>query len=561
MAGHNPKSTLYGCPNHLQAIPSHSECLLGLKRTKHPKRHPPPTLAVEMPAGSHAQNTASSRFIGILGGLNEEELKKKARDRMSRLRGKALDDPELAKTQAEMKRAHDATYREKHKKRIQFKATLKLFDAQWKKHGGPPPRPPDKPDFTQEFQWFEEDRWRNSMPVHLRAKQSVPLRVKRDIVPSGQVLAGHCPLYCPPLGHVNQPVWRCDSPLSFSPSMTPDYYCYPPVHQHRGWDETLSPHVWLVTDPECPSPGPGLYTSWHRVQAVTEGRHEPVYFERQEDAYPEWHFHCRRGEHPHPVDPDPSNARPPFNYEQPPSTTPQSAALPSLHFAVRGGELVYNRLEPAIEQYLRLSAAVSTTELMATDNPYKAVFFARGAGEAAAELLAAGRSDDNNPFSTGSRHVYPEGHDLTRPRNAILHQSVCHFPPRLRRAPAGAPNQVGEETSRCSGRKCLLNADDLDFGRVERSGQGGEGEAKERRARASTARRAAIAGALSSTPKGQGGMESGQGGKGKGKLVQEDDAEETDYDLDGEFLKIASDWVPHEDRFDPATENKPRDDA
>lgn len=59
----------------------------------------------------------------------------------------------------------------RHKKRIQFKAKLKLFDGQWKKHGGPPPRPPDKPDFTQEFQWFEEDRWRNSMPVHLRAKR------------------------------------------------------------------------------------------------------------------------------------------------------------------------------------------------------------------------------------------------------------------------------------------------------------------------------------------------------------------------------------------------------
>ncbi|KAJ7019599.1 hypothetical protein C8F04DRAFT_1197516 [Mycena alexandri] len=42
--------------------------------------------------------------------------------------------------------------------------------------------------------------------------------------------------------------------------------------------------------------------------------------------------------------------------------------------------------------------------------------------------------------------------------------------------------------------------------------------------------------------------------KRKGKEVEEDD-------VDGEFLKIARDWVPGEDRFDPTTENRPRDDA
>ncbi|KAJ7744912.1 hypothetical protein B0H16DRAFT_1463053 [Mycena metata] len=424
-----------------------------------------------------------------------------------RLRGKALDGPELAKTQAEMKRAHDATYWEKHKKHIQFKATLKLFDAQWKKHGGPPPRPPDKPDFTQEFQWFEEDRWRNSMPVHLRAKQSVPLRVKRDIVPSGQ---------------------------------------------HPGWDETLSPHVWLVTDPECPSPGPGLYTSWHRVQAVTEGQYEPVYFERQEDAYPEWHFHCHRGEHPHPVDPDPSNARPPFNYEQPPSTTPQSAALPSLHFAVRGGELVYNRLELAMEQYLRLSAAASTTELMATDNPYKAVFFARGAGPAVqcgslTSPISPPARGTSTPRTTTSRGpATPSRTSRCATSRPVFVEHQQGPPIKQEKKHPGVRDENASRT-RMTSISAALNE-------VDR-------EAKERRAKASTARRAAIAGVLSSTPKGQGGMESGQGGKGKGKLVQEDNGEETDYGLDGEFLKIASDWVPHEDRFDPATENKPRDDT
>lgn len=307
---------------------------------------------------------------------------------------------------------------------------------------------------------------------------------------------------------------------------------------------------------------------------MTEGRHEPVYFERQEDAYPEWHFHCRRGEHPHPVDPDPSNARPPFNYEQPPSTTPQSAALPGLHFAVRGGELVYNRLEPAMEQYLRLSAAASTTELMATDNPYKAVFFARGAGEAAAELLAAGRSDDNNPFVNSGPAV--QCGSLTSP---ISPPTRGTYTPR---ATTSRDPATPSRTSRCATSGPVFvahqqrppikqekkhpgvrdeNASRTRMTSISAALNEVDREAKERRAKASTARRAAIAGALSSTPKGQGGMESGQGGKGKGKLVQEDDGEETDYDLDGEFLKIASDWVPHEDRFDPATENKPRDDA
>ncbi|KAJ7776377.1 hypothetical protein B0H16DRAFT_1449809 [Mycena metata] len=157
MAGHNSRSASYGSPNHLQATPTHLEGLLGLKKPKHRKKRPPSTLAVETPVGSHAPNAASS--------MNEEELKEKARERMSRLRSKAFDDPEFGKTQAAMRRAHDATYREKHRKSIQFKATLRLFDAQWKKHAGPPPRPRDKRDFTQEFEWFQEDR-KGAMAAH-----------------------------------------------------------------------------------------------------------------------------------------------------------------------------------------------------------------------------------------------------------------------------------------------------------------------------------------------------------------------------------------------------------
>ncbi|KAJ7028205.1 hypothetical protein C8F04DRAFT_1188887 [Mycena alexandri] len=86
-------------------------------------------------------------------------------------------------------------------------------------------------------------------------------------------------------------------------------------------------------------------------------------------------------------------------------------------------------------------------------------------------------------------------------------------------------------------------------------------EEKHRRSLASSARRAVIAEALASTPKGQRGAEVGSSSKGKGKEVEEEEGEETDYDLDGEFLEIAKDWVPSEEHFDPTTENRPRDDA
>ncbi|KAJ7778899.1 hypothetical protein B0H16DRAFT_1448449 [Mycena metata] len=148
MAGHNSRSALYGSPNHLQATPTHLEGLLGLKKPKHRKKHPPSTLAVETPVGSHAPNTTSSMFIGILARLNEEELKEKARERMSRLRSKAFDDPELGKTQAAMRRAHDATYRENGRS---TQAHLLV--------------PRDKRDFTQEFEWFQEDR-KGAMAAH-----------------------------------------------------------------------------------------------------------------------------------------------------------------------------------------------------------------------------------------------------------------------------------------------------------------------------------------------------------------------------------------------------------
>lgn len=79
--------------------------------------------------------------------------------------------------------------------------------------------------------------------------------------------------------------------------------------------------------------------------------------------------------------------------------------------------------------------------------------------------------------------------------------------------------------------------------------------AQEDRKRAKEARLTAIQGALRLAGK-------DKSGKGKGKMVTgEEGGDETDYDVDGEYERLVSDWVPVEDRFDPTSENQPRDDA
>ncbi|KAJ7776378.1 hypothetical protein B0H16DRAFT_1879706 [Mycena metata] len=356
---------------------------------------------------------------------------------------------------------------------------------------------------------------------------------------------------------------------------TPHYYCYPPVFEHPGWDETLSPHVWLVTDLDCLAPGPGLYTSWHRVQALTEGRHDPVYFERQEDAYPEWHLHCRLGEHNHPVDPDPSNARPPFNYGlQSPSQTFQSPARtvpqpsphpPTVHFAVRGGEVVYKELDKALQHYVRVSATSSTAELMATNNAYKAVFFARGEGEAKAEQLARAHGANGDPFFTtgGVVQCGSMSSPVSPPSRSTYNAATSSTSTASRVDPIPAPVfSAAQCTVRRDPNSSRTRMPSID-GAVQECKR--KEEEQQKRATVSRARRAAIESALTSTPKASTPKEvklevQDFGLKGKGKAV-EDNGEETDYDVDEDFLRVASGWVPVDERFDPRTENQPRDDA
>ncbi|KAJ7716712.1 hypothetical protein B0H16DRAFT_1741047 [Mycena metata] len=353
--------------------------------------------------------------------------------------------------------------------------------------------------------------------------------------------------------------------------LMPHYYCYLPIFEHPDWDETLSPHVWLVTDLDCPAPGPGLYTSWHRVQALTEGRHDPVYFERQEDAYPEWHLHCRLGEHNHPVDPDPLNARLPFNYGlQSPSQTFQSPARtvpqpsprpPTVHFAVRGGEVVYKELDKALQHYVRVSATSSTAELMATDNAYKAVFFAQGEGEATAEQLARSHGANADPFFTtggvvqcGSMSSPVSPPSQSTYKAATSSTSTASIPVPVFSA---AQRPICRDPNSSCTRMPSIDGAVQERKRKE--------EEQQKWATASRARRAAIESALMSTLKASTPKEvklevQDFGLKGKGKVV-EDDGEEMDYNLDEDFLRVASGWVPVDERFDPRTENQPRDDA
>ncbi|KAJ7029744.1 hypothetical protein C8F04DRAFT_1187418 [Mycena alexandri] len=552
-AGHNAQSDSYGSPDYLQPTLPHLQQLLAVKIPENPKSRPPPTLALGMPVGSHAPSIDSSMFRATChcltmtsGPRNQAKLNEKARERMSRLRGKALDDSGLAKTQANMRRTHDATYRVKHKKEITFKATLRLQELHWKKYRGRPPPPAKKLDFTEQFQWFEEDRWAERMPAHLRARPTVATvpTIEQTLHPHEKV-SSHRAKGVPPPHENCPPTARKLSPhrAKTVPSA---------VKSSSGWDETISPCVWLVTDPECPSPGPGLYTSWPTVLALTAGHQDPVYFDRQEDLYPEWHVHCRLVEHNHPVDHEPSRARPPFNYEQSPSRTlqsparkiphhitPLSAALPNLHFAVRGGEVMYGRLEPALQQYLCVSGAESTTELIATENYYKAIFFLAGPPP---QGMSPPRATTSRTPATPSR----TGRSGPKPIPAPVF-TAPQQQPAIRPQHHVARRDPNSSRTRMASITAAMEEKDR--------------EEKQRRSLASSARRAVIAEALAPTPKGQRGAEAGLSSKGKGKAVEEEEGKETDYDLDGEFLEIAKDWVPSEDRFDPTTENRPRDDA
>ncbi|KAJ7039007.1 hypothetical protein C8F04DRAFT_1179335 [Mycena alexandri] len=276
------------------------------------------------------------------------------------------------------------------------------------------------------------------------------------------------------------------------------YHGRPPPTEKLDFTEQFSGLRRTVGQSACP---PIFVHDARRLSPDRGTSGPPLYFDRpQEDSYPEWHVHCRLSEHNHPVDPEPSRAAPPFNYEQSPSRTvqsparnvphhitPPSAALPNLHFAVRGGEVVYGRLEPALQQYL-------------SPPP-------RGT---------------SSPRATTSRN----------PRYAIPHRrsGPKPIPAPVFTAPPAAARHSPPASRRTSRPKQLPHADGLDYG-----GDGGKRSGGETEAVVGFPARGGlvIAEALASTPKGQRGAEVGSSSKGKGKEVEEEEGEETDYDLDG----------------------------
>ncbi|KAJ7034812.1 hypothetical protein C8F04DRAFT_1259491 [Mycena alexandri] len=174
--------------------------------------------------------------------------------------------------------------------------------------------------------------------------------------------------------------------------MTQKYWCYPTLHSDPFWDLTSATGFWLVTHQDCRAPGPGNYTSWDACSAVCEGIDGAgaTFYSTEEASYPAWHARCRRGEHAHPPEPT-TPVRKRAQAEAPPSSATASSAVPNfdhLHFAVRGGEVIYSKLDRASEQYLRLADAGENVELLATHDYYKALFFARGDGEYEAEQHA-----------------------------------------------------------------------------------------------------------------------------------------------------------------------------
>ncbi|KAJ7027675.1 hypothetical protein C8F04DRAFT_1189359 [Mycena alexandri] len=175
MAGHNSQSKSYGPLDHLQLTFTHSLCLLGARTLKKTEKPPLQTLALKRPVVLHLPSIDSSRFGWSLlcprmtaGPRNKDELNEKARERMARLRRKAKEDHSLNEAQVNMNRAHNATYRAK--KELQVKAMLRLDDLHWRKYGRPSPAA-EKRDFPEELQWFQEERWSERMPAHLRARR------------------------------------------------------------------------------------------------------------------------------------------------------------------------------------------------------------------------------------------------------------------------------------------------------------------------------------------------------------------------------------------------------
>ncbi|KAJ6522076.1 hypothetical protein DFH09DRAFT_1330719 [Mycena vulgaris] len=122
-----------------------------------------------------------------------------------------------------------------------------------------------------------------------------------------------------------------------------------------------------------------------------------------EVCIPAWHAGCDAGEHDHPAksqsspphDSSPQTPRCPKKPTATEAMTPASAPAPStspapsgLHYAVRGGGVVYGSITPALAQYNMLQASTGAASLLTTVDPHHAAHFAAGHDHEEAKALA-----------------------------------------------------------------------------------------------------------------------------------------------------------------------------
>ncbi|KAJ7034181.1 hypothetical protein C8F04DRAFT_1183467 [Mycena alexandri] len=185
---------------------------------------------------------------------------------------------------------------------------------------------------------------------------------------------------------------------------TPNYYCYPTIHRDPIWDPSTATGLWLVTCPDALAPGPGVYTSWEACSAICEGVSGAgaVFYKTELDCYAAWHARCRLGEHAHPAEPQTPRHGPDY-------LATDTLIFKTLHFAVRGGEMIYSDLGAAVAHYQKVQNDGDNAELLATQNYMKALYFAWGANKWTAERLALETSSETQDRSVVPASPHPGG--------------------------------------------------------------------------------------------------------------------------------------------------------
>ncbi|KAJ7017227.1 hypothetical protein C8F04DRAFT_1279804 [Mycena alexandri] len=336
----------------------------------------------------------------------------------------------------------------------------------------------------------------------------------------------------------------------------PDYYCYPTIHRDPIWDPSTATGLWLVTSQDVLAPGPGVYTSWEACSAICEGVSGAgaVFYNTELDCYAAWHARCRLGEHAHPAEPQTPRRGPDH-------LATDALIFKDLHFAVRGGETIYSDLGAAVAHYQKVQSDGDKAELLATQNYMKALYFARGANEWTAERLALETSSETRDRSVVPRLAAPwwwcglpasrlaaieavavseriqeeKERELASKRRTIISEYLASTPFPSKPSPFKAPRfKPSSSTSSVSTPTTPTPSKPFKASGFSTPIKIG-GRVAER------------------TPK--------SNLKGKGPL----DGNESDalYETlgDDELAEILLDWVEPEDRFDPRTENRPRDDA